>query len=146
MIKSIMLNILKISKSLSLIWTITEKNIIMKRKESLRRSARLFMLDANSEELKELCKGDAIMEKFKENVDKLNDDKTVIDFLTKEEEDEIIKNSYYDDGLEAGLKQGKEFGQMEEKIDLAKKMILKKIDLKDISDITGLSIKELQEL
>ena len=90
----------------------------------------LLMLDANSEELKELCKGDAIMEKFKENVDKLNDDKTVIDFLTKEEEDEIIKNSYYDDGLEAGLKQGKEFGlkqgkelgQMEEKIDLAKKM------------------------
>ena len=106
----------------------------------------LLMLDANSEELKELCKGDAIMEKFKENVDKLNDDKTVIDFLTKEEEDEIIKNSYYDDGLEAGLKQGKEFGQMEEKIDLAKKMILKKMDLEDISDITGLSIKELQEL
>ena len=35
---------------------------------------------------------------------------------------------------------------MEEKKDLAKKMILKKIDLKDISDITGLSIKELQEL
>ena len=82
------------------------------------------------------------MEKFKENVDKLNDDKTVIDFLTKEEEDEVIKNSYYDDGL----KQGKELGQMEEKKDLAKKMILKKIDLKDISDITGLSIKELQEL
>lgn len=73
------------------------------------------MLDANSEELKELCKGDAIMEKFKENVDKLNDDKTVIDFLTKEEEDEIIKNSYYDDGLKAGLKQGKELGQMKEK-------------------------------
>ena len=102
----------------------------------------LLMLDANSEELKELCKGDAIMEKFKENVDKLNDDKTVIDFLTKEEEEEVIKNSYYDDGL----KQGKELGQMEEKKDLAKKMILKKIDLKDISDITGLSIKELQEL
>ena len=83
----------------------------------------LLMLDANSEELKELCKGDAIMEKFKKNVDKLNDDKTVIDFLTKEEEDEIIKTSYYDDGLEAGLKQGekngKELGlkqgQMEEK-------------------------------
>ena len=35
---------------------------------------------------------------------------------------------------------------MEEKIDLAKKMILKKMDLEDISDITGLSIKELQEL
>ncbi len=112
------------------------------------------MLDANSEELKELCKGDAIMEKFKENVDKLNDDKTVIDFLTKEEEDEIIKNSYYDDGLEAGLKQGKEFGlkqgkelgQMEEKIDLAKKMKENNIALDLISKITGLSQKEINTI
>ena len=106
----------------------------------------LLMLDANSEELKELCKGDAIMEKFKENVDKLNDDETVIDFLTKEEEDEVIKNSYYDDGLEAGLKQGKELGQMEEKIDLAKKMKDNNIDLGLISKITGLYIKELETL
>ena len=94
------------------------------------------------------------MEKFKENVDKLNDDKTVIDFLTKEEEDEIIKNSYYDDGLEVGLKQGKKFGlkqgkelgQMEEKIDLAKKMKEKNIDLDLISKITGLSQKEINTL
>ena len=82
------------------------------------------------------------MEKFKENVDKLNDDKTVIDFLTKEEEDEIIKTSYYDDGLEAGLKQG----QMEEKLDLAKKMKESNIDLDLISKITGLSRKKLETL
>ena len=94
------------------------------------------------------------MKKFKENVDKLNDDKTVIDFLTKEEEDEIIKNSYYDDGLEAGLKQGKEFGlkqgkelgQMEEKTNLAKKMKEKNIDLDFISKITGLSQIEINTL
>ena len=106
----------------------------------------LLMLDANSEELKELCKGDAIMEKFKENVDKLNDNKQVIHFLTEEEEEEIIKNSYYDDGLEAGIAKGEKQGQMEEKNNLAKKMISKKMNLEDISDITGLSIKELKTL
>ena len=106
----------------------------------------LLMLDANSEELKELCKGDAIMEKFKENVDKLNDNEQVIHFLTEEEEEEIIKNSYYDDGLEAGIAKGEKQGQMEEKNNLAKKMISKKMNLEDISDITGLSIKELKTL
>ena len=86
------------------------------------------------------------MEKFKENVDKLNDNEQVIHFLTEEEEEEIIKNSYYDDGLEAGIAKGEKQGQMEEKNNLAKKMISKKMNLEDISDITGLSIKELKTL
>ncbi len=98
----------------------------------------LLMLDANSKELKELCKGDKIMEKFRDNVEKLNDDQTVIDFLTKEEEDEIKKNSYY--------AEGKETGKLEEKLDLAKKMIQNSINLETISKITGLTKKELESL
>ncbi len=137
---------------MSLIWTIIAKKYYNKKEKKVKKDTpkHLLMLDANSEELKELCKGDAIMEKFKKNVDKLNDDKTVIDFLTKEEEDEIIKTSYYDDGLEAGLKQGekhsKKLGQMEEKLDLAKKMKESNIDLDLISKITGLSRKKLETL
>ena len=137
---------------MSLIWTIIAKKYNKKKEKKVKKDTpkHLLMLDANSEELKELCKGDAIMEKFKKNVDKLNDDKTVIDFLTKEEEDEIIKTSYYDDGLEAGLKQGekhgKKLGQMEEKLDLAKKMKESNIDLDLISKITGLSRKKLETL
>ena len=98
----------------------------------------LLMLDANSKKLKELCKGDKIMEKFRDNVEKLNDDQTVIDFLTKEEEDEIKKNSYY--------AEGKETGKLEEKLDLAKKMIQNSINLETISKITGLTKKELESL
>ena len=98
----------------------------------------LLMLDANSKELKELCKGDKIMEKFRDNVEKLNDDQTLIDFLTKEEEDEIKKNSYY--------AEGKETGKLEEKLDLAKKMIQNSINLETISKITGLTKKELESL
>lgn len=108
------------------------------------------MLDANSKELKELCKGDKIMEKFRDNVEKLNDDQTVIDFLTKEEEDEIKKNSYYAEGYENGeangIKKGKETGKLEEKLDLAKKMIQNSINLETISKITGLTKKELESL
>ena len=78
------------------------------------------------------------MEKFKENVERLNDDKLVIDFLTKEQEEELIKQSYFEDGMDAG--------KQEEKIDLAKKMIDKNMKLEEISEITSLSIDTLKNL
>ena len=114
----------------------------------------LLMLDSNKEELEKLCKGDKIMEKFKENVEKLNKDEIIIDFLTKEEEDELKKQSYLDEGYElgeekgmkAGQKIGKELGKKEEKENLAVKMIQKNMKLEDISEITGLSINYLKKL
>lgn len=102
----------------------------------------LLMLDFGGKELEKLCKGEKMMEKFKENVERLNDDKIVIDFLTKEQEDELIKQSYFEDGIDAGIKQGKQ----EEKIDLAKKMIENNIDIETVSQITGLSIDVLENL
>ena len=118
----------------------------------------LLMLDSNKEELEKLCKGDKIMEKFKENVEKLNKDEIIIDFLTKEEEDELKKQSYLDEGYELGeekgmktgqkigQKIGKELGKKEEKENLAVKMIQKNMKLEDISEITGLSINYLKKL
>ena len=93
------------------------------------------------------------MEKFKENVEKLNKDEIIIDFLTKEEEDELKKQSYLDEGYElgeekgmkAGQKIGKELGKKEEKENLAVKMIQKNMKLEDISEITGLSINYLKK-
>ena len=126
----------------------------------------LLMLDSNEEELEKLCKGDKIMEKFKKNVDKLNNDEKIINFLTKEEEDELKKQSYlaegYELGEENGLKAGekigekkgkalgekigKELGKKEEKENLAVKMIQNNIDISVVSKITGLSIAKLEKL
>lgn len=118
----------------------------------------LLMLDSNKEELEKLCKGDKIMEKFKENVEKLNKDEIIIDFLTKEEEDELKKQSYLDEGYELGeekgmkagqkigQKIGKELGKKEEKENLAVKMLENNIDISVVSKITGLSIEKLEKL
>ena len=118
----------------------------------------LLMLDSNKEELEKLCKGDKIMEKFKENVEKLNKDEIIIDFLTKEEEDELKKQSYLDEGYELGeekgmkagqkigQKIGKELGKKEEKENLAVKMLENNIDISVVSKITGLSIEKLEKI
>ena len=49
-------------------------------------------------------------------------------------------------GKEAGKIEGKIEGQKEKTIEIAKVMLLKNISVKDISDITGLSIKEIEKL
>ena len=49
-------------------------------------------------------------------------------------------------GKKIGEVQGKKLGIASEKIDIAKTMIQKKFNLDSISEITGLSIKELSKL
>jgi len=119
-------------------------------------------LDCNKEELKKLCKGDRMMEKFEENVNKLNNDSRFTTFLTEEEDMEKLRNTwihYYKEegkelGLKEGIKEGKEIGIKEgkaegiteSKLEIAKNMLKKEMDMKTISEITGLSIKEIETL
>ena len=49
-------------------------------------------------------------------------------------------------GLQQGLEQGLEQGIKQSKIEIAKKSLEKKLPMETISEITGLSIKEIQEL
>ena len=49
-------------------------------------------------------------------------------------------------GLEEGLKEGKKEGIKENKIEIAKKLIKMNIDLKQIKEIIGLSIEELENI
>ena len=57
-----------------------------------------------------------------------------------------IEDAGYDKGLKAGIEQGINQGINQEKLQIAKKMLSKKIDLKTISELTGLSIQELKKL
>ena len=50
------------------------------------------------------------------------------------------------EGKELGIKEGKNIGIKENQISIAKKMKEKKFDIKIISEITGLSIKEIESL
>ena len=79
-----------------------------------------------------------MMEKFKNNVEKLNDDTTVIDFLTDEEETRLK--------IEAYMREGYENGREKTKLDLAKKMIENDIKPEVVSKITGLPIETLSTL
>jgi len=82
------------------------------------------------------------VEKFKDEIIKLNEDKEFMEYLTAEQEQEILINSFKNEGYEKGIEQGIEKG-----IENTAKNMLKEIDDLDlISRITGLSLDTIEKL
>ena len=98
------------------------------------------------------------IQKAKEELEKISKDKHE-QYLAELREKYIMDQKAteaagYDKGLKAGLeqgiqqgiKEGVQQGMQKEKLQIAKKMLSKKIDLNIISQLTGLSIQELKNL
>jgi len=94
----------------------------------------IAMLDSNEEEMEKLCEGDKHMEKFKEEVENLNNDEEMVSFLTEEEDIRILRNTLMSEAL---IKRDHE---------IAKNMLLKDMDIDTISEITGLQKEEIEDL
>jgi predicted transposase/invertase (TIGR01784 family) len=59
---------------------------------------------------------------------------------------EIEKDEGYNEGFDKGFDSGYGNGKKENQIEIAKNMFKKNMDIKDISDITNLSIEELTNI
>jgi len=122
----------------------------------------LIMLDLGKQGLEELSEKSEIVNNFKEEVIKANNDQFVVDWISKEEEQKQYEEVMYEkgliqgkqEGLEEGIIQGKQQGLEEgitqgiekNKQENAKKMLELKMDLETISKITGITIEEIASL
>ena len=83
-------------------------------------------------------------------VEDLSTDPNFIGYYDVEEarrqEIEEMKATGFRIGREEGREEGKKEGVQQEKIEIAKSMLKKKMKLNLISDITGLSIEEIENL
>ena len=79
-------------------------------------------------------------------VEELSTDPDFVGYYDLEEAHKQDLSDSYETGYDDGINKGKEDGKIEEKIEIAKVMLSKNISVKDISDITGLSIKEIKNL
>lgn len=82
------------------------------------------------------------MEEIKDKVFLLNEDPEIIEQLYVEGEEQRVRNTERKLGREEGLKQG----YKEKSIEIAKNMLLKDMDIKMISEITGLTMEEIKGL
>ena len=104
------------------------------------------MLDLKPNELNILSKKDKVINKYMEEVERINEDPEFYEYISAEEDNRKIENSlksqYRREGLEEGIEQGTRLAKLED----AKKMKEKGIDNSVISEVTGLTIKEIENL
>ena len=93
-----------------------------------------MLLAAPSEDkMDKISKGDKIMEELSKKVKKLNQDPEILDVII-ENEDELIRNTMYEKGIEHN------------KIEVVRKMLEEQLDIELISKITGMSKDEIDNL
>ena len=86
------------------------------------------------EDLLMLEDGDDMVKKIKNEIFRLNNDSNFYQFLTDEEDKEMLKNAYLEQGIEQA------------NIDNARKMKLRNMSYDVIGDITGLDAKLIASL
>ncbi len=126
----------------------------------------IIMLDLGKQELEELSEKSEIVNNFKKEIIKANNDEFVVDWISKEEEQKQYEEVMYEKGLNQGLSEGKKKGLSEgltkgkelgisegiekgieqNKIENAKKMLELNMDLETISEITNLTKEEIEGL
>ena len=120
-----------------------------KNEDEIKKNQYMIMLDLDKKELKSMPK-DKIVDKYITNVTIVNDDPEFQKYMSEEEDKKKIQNSLLSEAKEEGIYQGIEQGYTSGINDgikqTAKNMLNKNMPLEDISDITGLSIEEINEL
>ena len=109
----------------------------------------LLMLDMEIKDIKKLSK-DKVVREYMEKIEKLNNDPMFINWITKEKDEQMIKNTQLynatQEGINIGISQGINQGLQKRNIEIAKSMLKKNMDIEDIIDITGLSKEEIKKL
>ena len=109
----------------------------------------LLMLDMEIKDIKKLPK-DKVVKEYMEKIEKLNNDPMFINWITKEKDEQMIKNTQLynatQEGINIGISQGINQGLQKRNIEIAKSMLKKNMDIEDIIDITGLTKEEIEKL
>ena len=105
----------------------------------------LLMLDMEISDLKKLSK-DQVVREYMEKIEKLNEDPIFINWITKEKDEQMIKNTQLYRATQEGINIGINQGMKKEKSEIAKSMLQENMNLELIHKITGLTKEEIEKL
>ncbi len=136
----------------------------MYNKEKLTKLEEMLLIfnEKDNKLLKELSKGDEIMEEYVKDAYDASQDEEIIGLYDKELHEERLKNTLIENaeqrgieqgleqgleqGIEQGIKQGYSNGSYEKSLEVAKNMLKDGLDIDKIIMYTGLSKEEIQNL
>ena len=108
------------------------------------------MFDLEVTDLENISKGNGVVKKYMEELVKVNEDADFLNFISVEKDNMMIENSIRDEatkkGLKEGLEKGLERGTEQSKNEIAKNMLKKDLDISLISEVTGLSNEQINNL
>ena len=105
----------------------------------------LLMLDMEISDLKKLSE-DRVVKDYMEKIEKLNEDPIFINWITKEKDEQMIKNTQLYRATQEGINIGISQGMKKEKSEIAQSMLQENMNLELIHKITGLSKEEIEKL
>ncbi|MCI9110812.1 MAG: Rpn family recombination-promoting nuclease/putative transposase [Bacilli bacterium] len=106
----------------------------------------LAALMCDKEELHNICKGDKVLEKLESEVVRMNEDDQIRENLLAIENAKRVHATLMENAKEEGLAMGIEQGSKLEKIEIAKNMLKKSMDISVIVEITGLDKETVENL
>ena len=117
-----------------------------KNEEIIAKYKHLIMLDLPKEELKELSKKDREVEKYMKEIERVNQDPRFREYMSKEEDQKKIYNTQMSKAYNEGISEGISEGEKEKSIEIAKKMLQNNKSISEISEYTGLTANEIENL
>ena len=123
-----------------------EKIWYSKNKKKIKENKYLVMLNRNKQELEEMIDDNIEVKKYMEELNKLNKNPKFIEYMSQEEDERKIYNSRMKAAKNEGLSEGLKQGEDRKSIEIARNLLKKSMSTKEISEITGLSEKQVEEL
>jgi len=106
----------------------------------------LILQEESKTRLRQLSKGDGELIMMVKKIEEMSYDPELIGLYDKEKMDNFVNGINLADAEKKGLEQGFEQGSKNEKLEIAKNMLNKKMDMEIISEITGLTNDEIENL
>ena len=106
----------------------------------------LALFEADEEQLNKMAKGSGFVDKVRGEIVRLNKNQRFSEFLTAEEEEAKYKATIKYNAKKEGLEEGRAEGLLTGKIDIAKKLLKKGMNVQNIAELTELDIKQIEKL
>ena len=106
----------------------------------------LIMMNLDLENLEKLKRKSKVVEKYMEEINKINKDPKFIEYMSYEEDQRKMQNTLLRKAKEEGLEKGLEQGSKEKANEVVLKMKEEGLDSSLISKITGLTIEEIKNI
>ena len=116
------------------------------------------MMDLERKDLKEISKGDKVVYRYMEDIEKLNKSPEFREYMSVEEDLRKIHNSEMSEakrvgreegikeGIKEGILEGERQGEKNKSIEIAKNMLKEDIDINKIIKCTQLTKEEIERL